>query len=616
MIRTLRVVTLLLLIVVPAASWGAALDDYYLSRLANAHSGARSLAAIVPGQSLGPDRGQTIIRHQAWLDWQKLQPSTRKTLAKVMARPTLAGERTCTPVGGHFTIHYATSGSDAPDSTDANGNNVPDWVETVAGVFEYVYSVEIGKMGYQAPPGSSYDVYLEDLAPQKVYGFTTNDFTGVTSVSYPSYIEIDKSFTNSIFLPFAPITSLRITAAHEFHHAIQYGYNAYFPSVYAEMTSTWMEDEVYDSGNQLYDYIPDYLSYSDTIAINGPMDNSNSPYGRWVFNRYLAELQGRTVVRSIWEKLGSMPAPSSAAPDSSNEIPIEPIIDSVLKGNFANNFFGFAKRMLVRDWSSHQSELSLIPRITPLAVNSVHGTVTPTLSLPTAYTFGYYRYTASTQDGQPLLINLPSLPAALAVTAFQVDGSTATGWQEYPYDSGNQRITIPVFNNDVYLVVCNNGGNMAAPVVVSPAFPADSSTILDGTNLDANVLTIPQAQPVPTGSKSSGGGCFIATAAYGSYLHPKVAELRQFRDRYLMTNAPGRAFVAAYYAVSPPIAKVIAGHEWMRAAVRVLLTPLVFAVEHPWLALIFVLALAGGVGWRWVSRREKRTAGASASVVG
>jgi len=82
-----------------------------------------------------------------------------------------------------------------------------------------------------------------------------------------------------------------------------------------------------------------------------------------------------------------------------------------------------------------------------------------------------------------------------------------------------------------------------------------------------------------SGGSSGGGGCFIATAAWGSELHPRVAALRSFRDRYLMTNVPGRLFVKAYYSVSPPIANFIARHEKVRAIVRCCLSPLVAVAE-------------------------------------
>lgn len=87
------------------------------------------------------------------------------------------------------------------------------------------------------------------------------------------------------------------------------------------------------------------------------------------------------------------------------------------------------------------------------------------------------------------------------------------------------------------------------------------------------------SQSVVTGGGGGGGGCFIATAAWGSELHPRVMALRNFRDRYLLTNLPGRLFVRMYYGVSPPVADFIARHESLRSLVRIGLTPLVGLVE-------------------------------------
>jgi hypothetical protein len=79
----------------------------------------------------------------------------------------------------------------------------------------------------------------------------------------------------------------------------------------------------------------------------------------------------------------------------------------------------------------------------------------------------------------------------------------------------------------------------------------------------------------PEVDSGGGGSCFIATAAYGSYLHPHVQVLRTLRDRYLLSNRVGRAFVAAYYHYSPPMADIISQHDTLKAAVRVVLMPII-----------------------------------------
>jgi hypothetical protein len=52
--------------------------------------------------------------------------------------------------------------------------------------------------------------------------------------------------------------------------------------------------------------------------------------------------------------------------------------------------------------------------------------------------------------------------------------------------------------------------------------------------------------------------CFITTATAGD--GPALDALREFRDGSLARSAPGRALVAVYYAVSPPIAATLSRH--------------------------------------------------------
>jgi hypothetical protein len=90
-------------------------------------------------------------------------------------------------------------------------------------------------------------------------------------------------------------------------------------------------------------------------------------------------------------------------------------------------------------------------------------------------------------------------------------------------------------------------------------------------------------------------GCFIATSAYSGQAAPAVLVLRDFRDRYLETHAPGRAFVRAYYALSPPLARYLDAHRSLKPAVRAALAPLVavalFMLESAWSAKLAIAAL-------------------------
>jgi hypothetical protein len=62
-------------------------------------------------------------------------------------------------------------------------------------------------------------------------------------------------------------------------------------------------------------------------------------------------------------------------------------------------------------------------------------------------------------------------------------------------------------------------------------------------------------EPVqPNKSSNSNGGCYIATACYGSYDCAQVLTFRNFRDEYLNKSIAGRAFVRTYYALSPNVA--------------------------------------------------------------
>ena len=79
-----------------------------------------------------------------------------------------------------------------------------------------------------------------------------------------------------------------------------------------------------------------------------------------------------------------------------------------------------------------------------------------------------------------------------------------------------------------------------------------------------------RAKPAPTAA-----GCFIATAAYGTPFAEEIDVLRNWRDDFLEASYPGRAFIKAYYSLSPPVADNISESEGKRKIVRTALGPIV-----------------------------------------
>jgi len=94
---------------------------------------------------------------------------------------------------------------------------------------------------------------------------------------------------------------------------------------------------------------------------------------------------------------------------------------------------------------------------------------------------------------------------------------------------------------------------------------------------DIKTVTANFVEAPDDGDENGGGGglCFIATAAYGSPLHPHVKILRDFRDKYLMPSKLGRECVDLYKKYSPLIANSVAKHKAVRLFVQVNLTSVV-----------------------------------------
>ena len=92
-------------------------------------------------------------------------------------------------------------------------------------------------------------------------------------------------------------------------------------------------------------------------------------------------------------------------------------------------------------------------------------------------------------------------------------------------------------------------------------------------------IVVGEASAQPTNQTEEGGGCLIATAAYGSEMSPQVQQLREIRDNQLMNTESGSAFMSAfnnvYYSFSPTIADMERESPIFKEIVKVGLTPMI-----------------------------------------
>ena len=243
---------------------------------------------------------------------------------EVLTPPTLSG-----PVNHfdsqHFRLHYTLQGKDAVLDLDRDANGLPDYVQATADVLESVRSTATQEFGWSPPPSDCgwggndlYDIFIRNLLEtENSYGFVKSGTSATRVGDNPatknimesrssfSYMELDNTFLDDSGL--SPAKLLRTTVAHEYFHAIQFGYDGEEPAGWLwEATANWIEDEFFDDINQIYGDLDTVFNAPD-LAQNGKgfevgIDTgSDRWYGQWIFFRYLSERFGHKAVRAIWE---------------------------------------------------------------------------------------------------------------------------------------------------------------------------------------------------------------------------------------------------------------------------------------------------------------------------
>jgi hypothetical protein len=271
----------------------------------------------------------------------------RRAASQLLARPTDGASdpqgdgytvAEATPLcSTHFCIHYVTSTADAPALTDVSpANGKPDYVDLMAQVFENeVFPCENGiaalgcadaattGLGWPQAPSDGvrggdgrFDVYIKDLFPDGIFGYVAPD-PQVSSDSLFSYLVMDKDFSRFSAALTGP-QEMRVTAAHEYNHVLQFGIDAFEDTWMFESTATFFENQVYPAIDDYLGYLNTWVQSTTTVQ---PLTSASAGgglkiYGSAVWNHFVAGRHGAGTILGAWQAKNRPAAGHSFAPGS------------------------------------------------------------------------------------------------------------------------------------------------------------------------------------------------------------------------------------------------------------------------------------------------------------
>lgn len=154
-----------------------------------------------------------------------------------------------------------------------------------------------------------------------------------------------------------------------------------------------------------------------------------------------------------------------------------------------------------------------------------------------------------------VIVSIPSLPVDLIKEEYSEIKKLSTCKKNIPNTSSFED-RLPVFVKSG-ITLYNN--SVPYHVMLLQLLPAD---VVKKCGLETEIQSN-TSQESTSNSKDS-GGCYVATAVYGSYDCPEVWTLRRYRDNTLAETWHGRAFIRTYYAVSPTLVKWFGHTEWFK----------------------------------------------------
>ncbi len=236
-------------------------------------------------------------------NWDLLNSSTQATYTAAFLRAVT--ESVYVSPSGFFKLHYDTTGANAVPIDDLDASGVPDFVERCAAYLDSSLATHQA-LGYRLPPGDSLlggdtllDVYFEELGG--IYGYAQPEGPGPEpwNDSY-SYLVLHRDFLDfpANYDPEgSQAGAAKATCAHEFHHCVQFAYDAGDDIWFMEMDATHIEDIVFEQVDDNYNYLPGFF----TVPEKSLMETGNHAYSSFIWGIFLGERFDTSLMEAIWD---------------------------------------------------------------------------------------------------------------------------------------------------------------------------------------------------------------------------------------------------------------------------------------------------------------------------
>ena len=245
-------------------------------------------------------KSATSLFNEIRINLESFNQKQKSILQSILARPI--SDTSFISPNNFFRIHYNTSGTEMPTYN----------LQLFADALDSVYNFEVNIFGYPPPPADNgaggdnrYDFYIINTG-KGIYGYTVPEIeVNPGSRKFTAYTAINNDFTG---FPTTGIDAARVTAAHEFTHAIHIG--NYVDRIsddefFYELSATAMEHFVFKTITDYLQYLPTYFNDTQkSLAVNGTIEE----FALGIWDIYQKDRFGSGIIVKEWELMDQMRA--------------------------------------------------------------------------------------------------------------------------------------------------------------------------------------------------------------------------------------------------------------------------------------------------------------------